>query len=630
MATVSELISSAQGYVTTVTGQASTAMSDATQLVNRIGYTIPNFDPAGLPEPPTLPDALTAPQFDDVPLDIPSEPGSAPVYQDIAAIESGTAPTLSVAAPTFISPTAPSALAAFQTSAPTVNTNLAFPDVPAALVNPLIDAPNLIERTEPTRPQTALPSFDAITPLDTTVAPTDLEGSFAAAYRDAAPSTITMIDGYVDAMLVKHNPRYHDQMTAIETQLDRYLAGGTGLDPTIEDAIYSRAREKNDVEVARVRDAAYAEAASRGFTLPTGMLLGAVARARQEAANNNAKVSADIAIAQAELEQKNLQFAVTTSIGLRTVMLNATLSYMQNLTSINAQALDYAKSTLNAILEMYNTSVKAYEVKLEAYKAEAAVFDTRLKAALAGIELYKSEIQALEALTNVDRAKVEVYRARIDSLGAYANIYKAQIDAVLGRASLEKMKIDVFQAQVQAFGTQVQAKNAEWQGYSAQLSGQEAQARVFGSQVQAYSARVQGWQTEVQARSEVVRATATTNEARSRQFAAEIDAFRAIVAARGQVASTKLENQRQEVIAFQAESQAQIANANLRNEHYRATSTVAIENAKESMAAQVAGINSQAAFGQSVANLGTANAHVFASLAGAALSGMNTLASQNS
>jgi len=628
MTTVADLITSAQTYVGTVTTEASAAMSDAVQLVNQIGYSIPNYTAAGLPSQPVAPATLIAPQFNDVPLDLPSDPGSAPVYQDIAAIEAGQAPTFDVAAPTFTAPTAPSALAEFQTAAPNITTNFAFPDVPAALSNPLIDAPILADRAEPTKPQTALPSFDAITPLDTTVAPADLEGSFASAYRDAAPSTITMIDGYVDAMLVKHNPRYHDQMTAIETQLDRYLAGGTGLDATIEDAIYSRAREKNDVEAARVRDAAYAEAASRGFTLPTGALLGAVARARQEAANNNAKVSADIAIAQAELEQKNLQFAVTTSVGLRTVMLNATLNYMQNLTVINGQALDYAKSTLTAILEMYNTSVKAYEVKLEGYKAEAAVFDTRLKAALAGIDLYKSEIQALEALTNVDRAKVDVYRARIDSLGAYANIYKAQIDAVLGRASLEKMKIDVFQSQVQAFGTQVQAKNAEWQGYSAQLSGQEAQARVFGSQVQGYAAQVQGWQTEIQARSEVVRATAMTNEARARQFSSEIDAFRAIVAARGQVASTKLENQRQEVIAFQAESQAQIANAQVRNEFYRVTSDIAIKNAAENMAAQIAGINSQANFGHQVASLGSANAKIFAGLAGSALSGMNTLAAQ--
>ena len=76
-------------------------------------------------------------------------------------------------------------------------------------------------------------------------------------------------------------------------------------------------------------------------------------------------------------------------------MLNATLSYMQNFSTIHGQALDYAKSVLSSIIDMYNTSVKAFPAKLEAYKTEASVYEVRMRGALTGIEIYKAEISAL-------------------------------------------------------------------------------------------------------------------------------------------------------------------------------------------------------------------------------------------
>lgn len=626
--TVEAMITAAQGYAGDVTGGARNALDDAASMVRAVGYSIPNFEPVSLPDAPATSTGLTAPTLADVTLDLPAEPGSAPVFQDISAIEAGTLPQLTAAVPTLTLPTAPAQIAAFLQAAPGITTSFSFPGPPDALMNPLIEAPMLAERAAPTAPQVMLPVFGALAPVNDTQAPSNLQGQFSAAYAGAAQTTITMLDGQVDALLTKHNPRYHEQMGGIETQLATYLNGGTGLKPEVEDAIYSRAREKNDLEVARVRNAAYSEAASRGFTLPPGALLSAVARARQEAANNNLKAASDIVVMQAEMEQKNLQFALTTSASLRTAMLQASLSYHQNLISINGQALDYAKSILSAILETYNTAVKAFSLKLDSYKAEAVVYETRLKSAMAGIDLYQAELKALEILTTVDRAKVDVYRARIESLRAYADVYKSQIDAVLGRASLEKLKLDLFQSQVQAYSAQVQGKNAEWQGYSAAIGGQTAIAGLFKTQVDAFSAQLQGYRAGIDAKAEVVRAQAATNQARAGQYAATLSGYTAVVQARGEKARTQLENQRQEVIAFQVQSQVALANAQVQNEYYKSVSMVSIENAKLKLTGMIQGADSQRAFGQSIASLGAASAGVYANLASAAMSGMNTLASR--
>lgn len=626
---VTPLITAAQGFASSIVGDASSAMASATHAVESVGFAVPTFNPVALPTTPPSSISLTLPQTSDVPLDLPSEPGETPIFQDIPVMEAGVVPVLTAVAPVITLPTTPSQLAEFNQQAPIINTSIVFPEPPSALMAPLFEAPTLTDRPEPSKPQVMLSRFDAPAPVDTSVVPANLAGSFEAAYRNAAPSTVSMMDGYVDAMLVKHNPRYHEQMGAIEDQLARYLAGGTGIKPEVETAIYNRAREKNDVEAQRIRNAAYSEAASRGFTLPGGALLAAVARARQDAGNNNAKAATDIAIAQAEMEQKNLQFAVTTSTGLRTTLLNASLSYHQNLISINGQALDCAKTVLSSLIETYNTAVKAYGLRLDSYRAQAAVYETRLKSDMASMELYQMEIAALEAMTSVDKSKVDVYRARIESMNALSSVYRGQIEAVQGRVGLEKLKLDMFQSQVQAFGAQVQAKHSEWQGYTAAIEGQSATAKVFHSQVEAFNAQVSGYKAGIEAKSEVVRASAITNDARSRQYSAQLSGYQAVVSARGEVARTKLENQRQDIVAFQAQTQAVVAQAQITNEYYKSSSMVGIANAELQMKAMMGEVNSRIAYGKTMADLSTQTGQVYASMAGAAMSGMNTLVAES-
>lgn len=623
MTVASDLINTAKGYATGLLGGATDALGNAIGAIDRMGYSI-NF-PGGttLPAPP--PDAinLKAPALDDVTTGYTSEPGASPVYQDIGYIDAGVAPSLAAVLPVMNMPNAPSQLAQFAQQMPSVDLSAQFPTAPSLIVP---EAPTLPERTAPTAPTTVLPAFGGVMPTGVPAAPTDLEGSFSTAYHTAAPEFITMVNGYVDAELLKLNPQYHAQMARIETQLTTYLNGGTGLNPAAENAIYERARGKNDAEARRVRDQAYGDAASRGFTLPTGALMSVIQQARQAGADNNARAAGEIVVMQAEMEQKNIQFAVTASAGLRSTMVNATLSYMQNLGQLNGQSLDYAKNILGAITEMYNTAVKVYSLKLEGYKAEAAVFETLIRGALAGIEVYKAEIDALKALTQVDMVKIDVYKARIDVLTSLSNMYRTQVEAVISKASLEKLKIEVFQAQVQAYGAEVSAKNSEYQGYTAAINGESAKVQAYSAQVQAYGAQVQGFRATIDAKSEVVRATAQTNEARARQYTASVTGYQAVVQAKGEIARTKLENQRQKVLTFQMETQAATSKAQVQTEYYKAVSLVGIENAKLHIQSFVQNADVARAHAAAIAAIHSSNASIHGQLAGAAMSGMNSLA----
>jgi hypothetical protein len=231
-------------------------------------------------------------------------------------------------------------------------------------------------------------------------------------------------------------------------------------------------------------------------------------------------------------------------------------------------------------------------------------------------------------MTQVDRAKIDVYKARIESLNAYASVWKTQIDAVLGRVSLGKLKVDAFQAQVQAYSAMVQGKNAEWQGYEAAINGETAKAKMFESQVNAYSAQVNGAKSKIEGLSEVVRAAAVTNQAKAAQYAATLQGYTAVVNARGDVAKLQVEIGRQDLTAFQAQTNYEISKAQLLSDWYKTTSNVAIENNRMQIDSARVDVDLFRTTSATIAGLANSNAQTYASLAGAAMSGMNSLVAQ--
>jgi hypothetical protein len=625
MADVATQISLAQGYAADVKAQADSAISDMRADIDNIGFTLVSFSGANLPDAPEIPELLTAPTLSPVNLELPTEPNTAPVFLPISPIDPGITPELTVTPPTLVLPVLPGQAPEFTVTPPSITTDFTFPDLPAELINPVILAPTLPDRAEPAAPTIALPSFDGVAPTGDLTAPTDLAGQMVAAYNDVRPAMVAALGAHTDAWLTQHNPQFFIQLQRIEDQLATYLAGGTGLSSDIEDAIYERAKDREVAEARRTSRAAYANAAARGFTIPDGAAFSQDARARQAASDNLARSANEIAIKQAEMEQANLQFAVTTSAGLRQAALSASLSYHSNLISLNGQALEYARNIVANVVEVYNLTVRAFSAKLEAYRAEAAVYDTRLKAALASLDVYRTQIDALRALSDVDRSKVEVYRAQLGALETRANIYRTQVQTIVERANLERLKVDLFRTRVEAYVATVQGKRAEYDGYSAALSGQEALVRIYGTQVDAYKAELDGFRAKIDAQAATIRAQSETNDALATRYKAELDAYSTVVDARGKKATLELDVQRAELNTFEVQTRAALETVRLQATVYESNARIILQNTQLEVETLIKNAQMVVERARTVAELGVASAKVYEGMAGAALSGMNTL-----
>jgi hypothetical protein len=107
------------------------------------------------------------------------------------------------------------------------------------------------------------------------------------------------------------------------------LYGGTGIPADIEAQIWQRARARDTIEAAKLRDTAVLQFASRGFSLPSGALSARLLEIEQDASNKSSTISRDVAIKQAELEIENIKFAVSEGVKVRTSVLAAIADYVK-------------------------------------------------------------------------------------------------------------------------------------------------------------------------------------------------------------------------------------------------------------------------------------------------------------
>lgn len=619
---VSSLIDAAEGRAETLARSGSDALKTALSsmgVLTSIGtlptISLPSLDPVTLPQAPLISEIR--------PGNIPAQP----TRPHIGGIDTVTVPSMPSVPQINVSinePVKPSQGRAFDLMAPKLAIMAQLPDAPDAqyVAPPTLDT-NIVM---PTRPNLMRPAFDGERPGDVPVAP-DAAGDFEGAYRGASQMMQSALQGQIDAFMARINPEFNPQMARLESRLAEWTSGtaATGLAPSVEAAIYERSRSRANAEARRVQGEAWTVAARNGFTMPTGALLAAQQSARQAAADTNAAGSREIVAMQAELEQKNIQFALTLSADLRKSVLSMSIGYHGNLVQINGQAIDYARSLTDALVRLFGMAVEAFKTKLDLYRADVSVFESLIRASLADVELYKAEIEAERSKLQIDESNVRLYQAQIDAQTSAVTAWAKRVDGIVAVAGLEKLKLEAFRAQVDAFQAETQAKGEEWRAYSAAWSGEEAKvkaglatAQVYQAQIDAARANLAAQQTKISAQAEAVRAQLGI-------YTADTQVFSEIVRADAIRVQSTLAAQDSLVKAYQVGSQAQIAQANVQAEQFRAQAQVALGlcETKTRVIIEEARLLVQSM--SNAASVALSAGQSYAQMAEASLAGMNTL-----
>lgn len=267
--------------------------------------------------------------------------------------------------------------------------------------------------------------------------------------------------------------------------------GGTGLDIDVETAIYARALERQRVENERLYRQVESQLSARGFNLPNGAFISNILSVQQEISSKNDQTNMEIMINQAELAQKNTQFIIEKGIQLEG-LLRDFFNNQQN------RALEAAKTVAVQGLETLKAQVSIFNLKLEAYKADAAVFETNVKAKLSAVEIYKSQMEGVKIEAETQAVQADIYGKQIAAIESSVRVYAAQMEGAKLQMELEALKIEEFKAMTQVYMSQVEAEKIKTEIYNSQISAEDVRARLQLSKVESYKAQSATAQAQAQ------------------------------------------------------------------------------------------------------------------------------------
>lgn len=313
-----------------------------------------------------------------------------------------------------------------------------------------------------------MPTFDAVEPELTAVAPSVVE---------YVPGAI-----YTSALL-----------TALQGSLEsRITDGGTGINQDVENAIWDRGRER-EAKAQREALDKLEQMETLGYAMPPGVYLDARIKIIQEGAYNDRGTSREVMIESARLELDNVKHALTTATQLEGQLIDYSNAVEQRL-------FESTRYATEAGIAVYNAKVQAFAAYVDAYKSKAQVYEARIRAEVAKVDAYRAQISAEEAKAQVNIALVQQYKVQADVALSAIEIYKAQLAGIQTKADIEKTKIEVFGEQVKAYVARINAYTAGVEGFRAKLQAEATKQQVYQSQVEAFTAQVNASARQIESR----------------------------------------------------------------------------------------------------------------------------------
>lgn len=357
----------------------------------------------------------------------------------------------------------------------------------------------------------------------------------------------------------------------IKTVLQKMYAGETGLPRVVEDALFARAAQRESETAAAATQEAFEEMASRGFTLPSGMLQSKLMQTRQNSQNQKNNLSREVMIQIHNTLIDQLKFGVAQGIALENL-------WADLYNNVQNRRLQAAQVAVNIAISVYNALVAQYQAQAEVYKVEAEVYATRIQAELAKLQAYGEELRAQQLIGQLNQQQVDLYRAQLEAIETNVRVYLADIQAYTAKIEGEKLKLDTYRTQIETEQAKLSSSRLEFDIWNGQLNGQELVQRAYQTRAQTYLGNVQAWRTKYEAQIDRQRGEIAAIEAETARYVALVQGlsakFQAIVQ-RGQLI---VSNNTSKVQKFAAESTASSAYNNALSEKFRMLNSANAQN----------------------------------------------------
>lgn len=364
-------------------------------------------------------------------------------------------------------------------SAPTMPV-LSIPSPPAMANIPVPPKPNIpTDVPLPTAPSISMPELGALVNINIPA----FEFPSLPDFSDKAPEIDFVAP---DVFINWAEPKYQSEvLPKIQEQVLMMMAGGTGLPAPIEDALFSRARERDSAETERAVQEAVDTWASRGFSMPPGMLTKQANVVREQGRLKACELNRDILVQAATWEIENLRFAVTQGMALEQLIENL----FENATK---RTFEVARFQAESQINVFNARIGLFNAQNAAFQTLAQVYRAKLDGALGKLQAYKTAVEAQSAIGQINQQQVEVYKSKVQAVQASVEIFNSQMRGAQVQSDVIKGRFDAYRAEVQAYSEQIGAEKVKLEAHDSIVKGEVAKAGLFEVQARNYAATIQG------------------------------------------------------------------------------------------------------------------------------------------
>jgi len=487
-------IPSVPAWLSTLDGYAHSAIASASTLAGTLNnfyepYINPNitFTPTTVNVNLAAVDQPIIPKYTSSNKVAPSSPSLITPTLDIIS-----APTFTELSPEINLPLLPDPLGLHLPALDySINTNFVYPDDPTYT---LPSVPTLIELGIPISQSIAIPIFDLGFPTSNSITIPDITFSFnEVAYSD-------------------------ELLTDVKSVLIRRLQGGTGFTPAIEDAIWSRSRDREQKASLQAERTLLVEQSSTGFSRPTGATISALTQIVQETQSKIIDLSRDIMIKQAELEQENLKNTIQQTIALEDIL-------VRQYNNVYQRSFEVAKYVQDITVEVFKSRIALYNSQVAAYQAFATAYSARVQAELTKVEIFKAQIDAEKLKNEINQQNINLYLAQIEGIKANVDIYKTIVATVTQKLEAEKLKVDIYKTEVEAYGEAVKSKAIEYTMYTEQIKGEMSKVDIYDSKVKTFATRIQAYAAQSDTAIKRASVGVDIEELNIKKYEADLDSF---------------------------------------------------------------------------------------------------------
>ena len=408
-------------------------------------------------------------------------------------------------------------------------TAIAIPPKPAPIdTSGAPESPDIVEPALPERPSAETVALGELL----AIVPPEFGGLNLPTFDAEAPEFTAVLP---NTNLVWTPQAYTSpSLTALQAKIATMLAGGTGLPPVIEQALFDRTRARADVEGERRTQEAFHTYAARGFDMPPGMLVEAVDLVRENNRLDAATTNRDILVQAATWEIENLRFAVTQGIALETQLILI-------FNGIAERTFLAARLRVESDISLYNSQVTLFGALNAAYTAKAQVYGELIKGELAKLEEYKQRIEAEKLKGQVNEQTVKIFGERIEASKQLIERYKAEMQGVQALSDLNKNRVERYRAETQAYAERMGAEKTRFDAYKTEIEGEAAKTGLLEASSRAYAATVQAFEGKANIRVNLIRARVEAMNSSTQRYVAKLQAERERVNSDTEIVKARLQ-----------------------------------------------------------------------------------------